>query len=140
MTFLDEIASSVDTEMAAAVASILGTLRVGPMRAPGDGGLAKKRLLVAGFTAAREISDTRLKWSYGSAISGGIQETLFTYQIDTTGGQSAAPVFLLETERSPPLIVGIHVTGLEGRHNIARRFTPAAKRGIETWCKQLDDA
>lgn len=113
---------------------------VGPMRPLGDGALAKKRLLIAGFPAAGELADTRLKWSYGSANSGGIQETLFTYEIDTTGGQSGAPVFYLETESSPPLIVGIHVSGFEGRHNIARRFTPAAKRSIEAWCKQLDDA
>lgn len=113
---------------------------IAPMTPMSNGALSKSRLLIAGYPAAGEIADTRLKWSYGAAKSGGIDDTLFTYQIDTTGGQSGAPVFHLETETSPPLIAGIHVSGFEGRHNIARRFTPAAKTSIEYWCKQLDEA
>lgn len=110
---------------------------IGAMTPFPDGALAKKRLLIAGYPAAGQLQDSCLKWSYGSPLSGQVSNTLFTYRIDTTGGQSGAPVFHLETETSPPVIAGIHVSGFEGEHNIARRFTPAAKKSIEGWCQQL---
>lgn len=110
---------------------------IGAMTPFADKALAKKRLLIAGYPAADSLEDTRLKWSYGSPLSGQIRETLFTYRIDTTGGQSGAPVFHLETDTSPPVIAGIHVSGFEGQHNIARRFTQKAKTSIEGWCQQL---
>jgi glutamyl endopeptidase len=62
------------------------------------------------------------------------------YDVDTSGGQSGAPVYVYENENSPPIVVGIHAYGIGGtpgdiplRVNSAPRIIPEVVAQIQKW-------
>ncbi len=65
------------------------------------------------------------------------------YDVDTSGGQSGAPVFIIENEGAPPTVVGIHAYGVGGtpqsiplQVNSAPRIIPEVVAQIEAWIGQ----
>lgn len=65
------------------------------------------------------------------------------YDIDTSGGQSGAPVYILEMETARPRVVGIHAYGEGGtpasiplRVNSAPRIIPEVVERIQEWLDQ----
>ncbi len=65
------------------------------------------------------------------------------YDIDTSGGQSGAPVYILETATARPTVVGIHAYGEGGtpasiplRVNSAPRIIPEVVERIQEWLDQ----
>jgi V8-like Glu-specific endopeptidase len=70
-----------------------------------------------------------------------VTERRVFYDVDTFGGQSGAPVWIHETEKAPPLVIGIHaygtgasVAGLEA--NSAPRIIPEVHEQISAWVEQ----
>jgi len=66
-------------------------------------------------------------------------ERLF-YDIDASGGQSGAPVWIHETAGAAPIVVGVHAkgwvagqSGLGGRYNSSPRLTQAKCDAIDSW-------
>ncbi len=62
------------------------------------------------------------------------------YEVDTFGGQSGAPVFLLADASSRPMVVGIHAYGVGGTPthfgfsaNSGPRITPEVKGVLQEW-------
>jgi V8-like Glu-specific endopeptidase len=67
-----------------------------------------------------------------------VTERRLFYDVDTFGGQSGAPVWVHETDASPPLAVGIHAYGVGGavdglEANSAPRVIPEVFEQIRTW-------
>lgn len=65
------------------------------------------------------------------------------YDVDTSGGQSGAPVYIIEKEGAPPTVVGIHAYGVGGtpqsiplQVNSAPRIIPEVVAQIEAWIGQ----
>jgi glutamyl endopeptidase len=65
------------------------------------------------------------------------------YDVDTSGGQSGAPVYIIEKEGAPPTAVGIHAYGVGGtpqsialQVNSAPRIIPEVVAQIEAWIGQ----
>lgn len=65
------------------------------------------------------------------------------YEVDTMGGQSGAPAFVVERAGTTPLVVGIHAYGVGGTPsdlpmevNSAPRITPAVLDLIRGWVDQ----
>jgi V8-like Glu-specific endopeptidase len=65
------------------------------------------------------------------------------YEVDTFGGQSGAPVWVHESEGSPPLAVGIHAYGVGGTPadfgiaaNSAPRIIPEVLDKLKEWVEQ----
>lgn len=72
-----------------------------------------------------------------------VSERRIFYDVDTFGGQSGAPVWVHETETSPPLAVGIHAYGTGGTPttwgiiaNSAPRIIPEVLAQLEAWVGQ----
>jgi V8-like Glu-specific endopeptidase len=62
------------------------------------------------------------------------------YDVDTAGGQSGAPVWIHQSETSPPIAIGIHAYGTGGtpanlmiEANSAPRIIPEVLAQIEAW-------
>lgn len=103
-----------------------------------------------------ELRDTLVNVSGYPANPGGGQELWWArnrirevttrrifYDIDTSGGQSGAPVFRLEQEGARPSVVGIHAYGEGGtpasipmRVNSAPRIIPEVVEQIQKWLDQ----
>jgi glutamyl endopeptidase len=65
------------------------------------------------------------------------------YEVDTSGGQSGAPVYIIENEGAPPTVVGIHAYGVGGtpssipfQVNSAPRIIPEVVTQIEAWISE----
>jgi V8-like Glu-specific endopeptidase len=65
------------------------------------------------------------------------------YEVDTSGGQSGAPVYIIEKNGAPPMVVGIHAYGVGGtpqsiplQVNSAPRIIPEVVAQIEKWIAQ----
>jgi V8-like Glu-specific endopeptidase len=65
------------------------------------------------------------------------------YDADTSGGQSGAPVYIIESVGAPPTVVGIHAYGVGGtpqsiplQVNSAPRIIPEVVEQIEIWIDQ----
>jgi glutamyl endopeptidase len=72
-----------------------------------------------------------------------VTERRLFYDVDTYGGQSGAPVWIHESEESPPVIVGIHAYGVGGTPqdwgiaaNSAPRIIPEVLDRIEGWVNE----
>jgi glutamyl endopeptidase len=94
---------------------------------------------ISGYPAER---GGRQQWWARNRIRAVRPRRIF-YDIDTTGGQSGAPVFLYEDETTPPLVVGIHAYGIGGTPanlpltvNSAPRIIPEVVEQIEAWVRQ----
>ena len=66
------------------------------------------------------------------------------YDVDTSGGQSGAPVWFRLSAQEPPVAVGIHAYGFdpdeadENHVNSATRITPQILQTIQRWMKEED--
>ena len=69
------------------------------------------------------------------------------YNVDTIGGQSGAPVYLLdqdiiqrstEFDEDKKHVIGVHVSAGTGGHNIATFITPALARWIKEACDEMN--
>lgn len=65
------------------------------------------------------------------------------YDVDTTGGQSGAPVYVFENASAPPLVVGIHAYGTGGTPsgiamevNSAPRMIPEVVDQVRRWIEE----
>jgi glutamyl endopeptidase len=65
------------------------------------------------------------------------------YEVDTFGGQSGGPAYILESEDKPPVVVGIHAYGVGGtpsnipfQVNSAPRIIPEVVAQIQAWIDQ----
>ena len=64
------------------------------------------------------------------------------YDVDTSGGQSGAPVWLRLSAQEPPTVIGVHAYGFTGedtgedRANSATRITPQLVQTIQRWMKE----
>lgn len=72
-----------------------------------------------------------------------VSERRIFYEADTYGGQSGAPVWIHETEQSPPLAVGVHAYGVGGTPadlgitaNSAPRIIPEVLDRLTGWVEQ----
>ena len=103
------------------------------MQTLSDKELKNSKLMLAGYPAKFDGPYTSLKWGFGPVLKKGVRSTTFTYQIDTSSGQSGAPVFRYKKATRKATIAGIHVAGYDGSHNKARRFSSAAKQTVQKW-------
>lgn len=61
------------------------------------------------------------------------------YDVDTMGGQSGAPVYIVPDDRSPPVVIGVHAYGVGGSGamgqalNSGPRFIPEMVECISGW-------
>jgi V8-like Glu-specific endopeptidase len=67
-----------------------------------------------------------------------VTERRVFYDVDTFGGQSGAPVWIHETENSPPIAIGIHAYGVDAapgalQANSAPRIIPEVLEQIRKW-------
>jgi V8-like Glu-specific endopeptidase len=67
-----------------------------------------------------------------------VTERRVFYDVDTFGGQSGAPVWIHETDNSPPIAIGIHAYGVDGassqlQANSAPRIIPEVLEQIRKW-------
>jgi len=67
-----------------------------------------------------------------------VTERRVFYDVDTFGGQSGAPVWIHESDNSPPLVIGIHAYGVGGapsglEANSAPRILPEVLEQIKNW-------
>lgn len=68
------------------------------------------------------------------------------YSVDTSGGQSGAPVWLRLSAQEPPTVIGVHAYGFnsettgEDRANSATRITPQLVQTIRRWMAEEDAA
>lgn len=64
------------------------------------------------------------------------------YEVDTSGGQSGAPVWVRFSAQEPPVAIGIHAYGFsatdtgDDRINSATRITPQLVQTIQRWLKE----
>jgi V8-like Glu-specific endopeptidase len=65
------------------------------------------------------------------------------YDVDTSGGQSGAPVYVIERDGAPPTVIGIHAYGVGGtpkniplQVNSAPRIIPEVVTQIQAWIDQ----
>lgn len=73
----------------------------------------------------------------------GLSPLRIYYDVDTVGGQSGAPVFIVDKEGDTPKVVGIHAYGVGGAKpahikeevNSAPRITPEVVELIQGWIK-----
>jgi glutamyl endopeptidase len=72
-----------------------------------------------------------------------VSERRLFYDVDTYGGQSGAPVWIHESIKAPPLVVGIHAYGTSGtppafhiEANSAPRIIPEVLDRIRAWVKE----
>jgi V8-like Glu-specific endopeptidase len=72
-----------------------------------------------------------------------VTERRVFYDVDSFGGQSGAPVWVHESEGSPPLAVGIHAYGIGGTPsdfgivaNSAPRIIPEVLEKLKEWVEQ----
>jgi len=95
---------------------------------------------VSGYPA--QPGDGKEQWWAKNRIRAVTQRRIF-YDVDTSGGQSGAPVFIIESEGAPPTVVGIHAYGVGGtpqsipfQVNSAPRIIPEVVAQIEAWIDQ----
>ncbi len=82
----------------------------------------------------------REQWWAKNRIRGLTPRRIF-YDVDTMGGQSGAPVFIIESEGAAPKVVGIHAYGVGGSKptsltqevNSAPRIIPEVVELIQGW-------
>jgi V8-like Glu-specific endopeptidase len=82
----------------------------------------------------------REQWWARNRIRGLTPRRIF-YDVDTMGGQSGAPVFIVEEEGASPKVVGIHAYGVGGNKptsikqevNSAPRIIPEVVELIQGW-------
>jgi V8-like Glu-specific endopeptidase len=82
----------------------------------------------------------REQWWARNRIRGLTQRRIY-YDVDTMGGQSGAPVFIVEKEGAAPKVVGIHAYGvggskpgtIQGEVNSAPRISPEVVALIQGW-------
>jgi V8-like Glu-specific endopeptidase len=95
---------------------------------------------VAGYPADRGAGN-ELYHAAARVLS--VTERRVFYDVDTFGGQSGAPVWIHETEGSPPVAVGIHAYGTGGTPanmnltaNSAPRIIPEVLDKLKEWVEQ----
>jgi glutamyl endopeptidase len=95
---------------------------------------------VSGYPA--QPGDGKEQWWAKNRIRAVTSRRIF-YEVDTSGGQSGAPVFIIENEGAPPTVVGIHAYGVGGtaqsipfQVNSAPRIIPEVVTQIEAWIGQ----
>ena len=99
--------------------------------------LRGSHLSIAGYPARNLTGYTALTTCYGPVDPNAITKNTFTYDMDTTGGQSGGPVFRFDKDTNRVALAGIHVAGFDGSHNLAHRFTADTKRNVLAWAKEL---
>jgi len=99
--------------------------------------LIASNLTVAGYPAKSDAGYTALKWSFGPVMQDGVQNNTFAYKMDTSGGQSGAPVFQYNSRTGHAALAGIHVAGFPSQHNLANRFSAGVKQNLTKWAADL---
>ena len=98
--------------------------------------LLQDDLKIAGYPAVHTDIErgSRLMVSTGDLTRKGIRKSTFSYDIDTSGGQSGCPVFHHNVRTGSVTLAGIHVAELvKGRVNLAKRFDAATKTRVQSW-------
>ena len=82
------------------------------------------------------------QWWARNRIRAVTQRRIF-YDVDTFGGQSGGPAFIIEQEGAPPVVVGIHAYGTGGTPasipftvNSAPRIIPEVVEKVQEWIDQ----
>jgi V8-like Glu-specific endopeptidase len=104
-----------------------------------DADLADFLVNISGYPAER---GGKQQWWARNRIRA-VQPRRIFYDVDTSGGQSGAPVFIYDNENAPPVAIGIHAYGTGGTPaslpltvNSAPRIIPEVVEQIEAWVKQ----
>lgn len=102
-----------------------------------DAQLAQRRLNISGYPGTPGFG--RQQWFHSNGVLRTSEMRIF-YDVDTSGGQSGAPVWLYPDGSQTPLVVGIHAYGVgetppnfQMVANSAPRITEAVLELIESW-------
>ena len=104
-----------------------------------DAELARRRVNISGYPGTPGFG--REQWFHSNGVLRTTDRRVF-YDVDTTAGQSGAPVWIYLDGSDDPLVVSIHAYGVGGtppslkiEANSAPRIIPEVAKLIEGWIK-----
>nr|WP_070960938.1 trypsin-like peptidase domain-containing protein [Hyphomonas sp. Mor2] len=104
----------------------------------GDKALKARTLTLAGFPAKSHTGKIDLHVGQGKALNWTANPDVFSYKIDTSAGQSGAPVFAHDPSTGKVNVAGVHVAGFAGSHNIANRLTNPVRQKVLSWIRDFE--
>ncbi|MER8569009.1 serine protease [Mesorhizobium sp. M0924] len=106
----------------------------------GDAALARRMVNISGYPLKPGFG--KEQWFHSNGVLRTTQRRIF-YDVDTTGGQSGAPVWIYPDGSDTPLVVAIHAYGVGGtpsnlqiEANSAPRITADVLTLIKGWVEQ----
>lgn len=106
----------------------------------GDGELARRKVNVSGYPGKPGFG--KEQWFHSNGVLHTTQRRIF-YDVDTSGGQSGAPVWIYPDDSDTPLVVAIYAYGVGGtpanlqiEANSAPRVTTDVLALIKGWVQQ----
>lgn len=109
------------------------------MRLIEDRDFKNEGLTLAGFPAESKSGKVDLHVGSGKALNWTANPRVFSYKIDTTAGQSGAPVFSLDRASGALRVAGVHVAGIDGSHNLANRLTNVVRDKVLGWVSDFEN-
>ena len=103
--------------------------------AASDADLARRQVNISGYPGSPVFGAEQ--WFHSNGVLRTTQRRVF-YDVDTTGGQSGAPVWIQPENDDEPVVVAIHAYGVGGAPvgqpaNSAPRIIPEVLALIEGW-------